>query len=72
MTEFIGVIFAVVILGGLGNPAGTLGAGILIGVTQNLTSTVTEAGYAPLVTFSLLILVLLFKPEGLFTRSATT
>jgi branched-chain amino acid transport system permease protein len=72
MTEFIGVIFAVVILGGLGNPVGTLGAGILIGITQNLTATVTEAGYAPLVTFSLLIVVLLFRPEGLFTRGATT
>ena len=72
MTEFIGVVFAVVILGGLGNPIGTLGAGILIGVSQNLTASTAGAGYAPLVTFSVLIIVLLFKPDGLFTRSATT
>ena len=71
ITEFIGVVFAVVILGGLGNPVGTLGAGVLIGVTQNLTASTAGAGYTPLVTFSVLILVLLFKPDGLFTRSAS-
>jgi branched-chain amino acid transport system permease protein len=66
--EWIGVIFAVVILGGLGNVPGALGAGLLIGVVQAVTSAVSSPGMAPLVTFTLLILALLFKPEGLFTR----
>lgn len=70
--EFIGVIFAVVILGGLGNSAGAFGAGIIIGMVQSFTSaTPLGPGFSPLVTFSLLILVLLFKPEGLFSRSST-
>lgn len=66
--EWIGVIFAVVILGGLGNVPGVLGAGVLIGVVQALTSTIADPGVAPLVTFTLLIAALLFKPEGLFIR----
>lgn len=70
-TEFIGLIFAVVILGGLGNTAGTFGAGIIVGVTQSLTSATIGPGFSPLVTFSLLILVLLFRPQGLFVRRTT-
>jgi branched-chain amino acid transport system permease protein len=69
-TEFIGVIFAVVILGGLGSSAGALGAGLIIGITQSLTSAAVGPGFSPLVTFSLLILVLLFRPQGLFVRSS--
>lgn len=69
--EWIGVIFAVVILGGLANVPGALGAGLLIGVVQAVTSAVADPGMAPLVTFALLIVALLFKPEGLFTRRAT-
>ncbi|MCA9902559.1 MAG: branched-chain amino acid ABC transporter permease [Anaerolineae bacterium] len=67
-TEFIGLIFAVVILGGLGNTAGAFGAGIIVGVAQSLTSATIGPGFSPLVTFSLLILVLLFRPQGLFVR----
>lgn len=70
-TEFIGVIFAVVILGGLGNSAGAFGAGVIIGMAQSFTSATIGPGFSPLVTFSLLIVVLLFKPEGLFARSST-
>lgn len=69
-TEFIGLIFAVVILGGLGNTAGAFGAGLIVGVTQSLTSATIGPGFSPLVTFSLLILVLLFRPQGLFVRRA--
>jgi branched-chain amino acid transport system permease protein len=71
-TEFIGVIFAVVIFGGLGNTAGAFGAGIIVGVAQSLTSATLGPGFSPLVTFSLLILVLLFRPQGLFTRGSAT
>ena len=69
-SEFIGLVFAVVILGGLGNVGGAFGAGILIGVVDSLTDITVGPGFSPLVTFSLLILVLLFRPQGLFTRRA--
>jgi branched-chain amino acid transport system permease protein len=67
-TEFIGLIFAVVILGGLGNTAGVFGAGLIVGIAQSLTSATIGPGFSPLVTFSLLIMVLLFRPQGLFVR----
>ncbi|HLA44515.1 MAG TPA: branched-chain amino acid ABC transporter permease [Aggregatilineales bacterium] len=68
-TEFIGIIFAVVILGGLGNTVGAFGGGMIVGITHGVTSATIGPEFSPLVTFSLLILVLLFRPEGLFSRS---
>lgn len=57
-----GVIFAVVILGGLGNPLGVLAAGLTIGISEALTMAVAEPAWAPLVSFTLLIAVLLLRP----------
>jgi branched-chain amino acid transport system permease protein len=68
--EWLPVVFAVVILGGLANAFGAFAAGMLIGVTDHVTSVVADAGIAPLVTFVILILALLLKPEGLFARRA--
>jgi branched-chain amino acid transport system permease protein len=59
---WIGVVFAAVILGGLGNPLGPLVAGIVIGVSEALTMALTAPAWAPLVSFTLLILVLLLRP----------
>jgi branched-chain amino acid transport system permease protein len=61
----MGVIFAVVILGGLGNPLGVLAAGLTIGISEAITMAVTEPAWAPLVSFTLLILVLVFRPGRL-------
>jgi branched-chain amino acid transport system permease protein len=60
---WIGVVFAVVMIGGLGNPIGPLVAGIVIGVAEALTMALTAPAWAPLVSFSLLIAVLLFRPD---------
>jgi branched-subunit amino acid ABC-type transport system permease component len=48
-----------------------VGASLLIGIVQALTTVIANPGMAPLVTFTLLIVALLFKPEGLFTRRPT-
>ena len=60
---WIGVVFAAVILGGLGNPLGPLVAGMVIGVSEALTMALTAPAWAPLVSFTLLILVLLLRPQ---------
>ena len=60
---WIGVVFAVVMIGGLGNPLGPLLAGLVIGVSEALTMALTAPAWAPLVSFSLLIAALLFRPE---------
>jgi branched-chain amino acid transport system permease protein len=59
---WIGVVFATVMLGGLGGAIGPLVAGLVIGVSESITMAVTSPAWAPLVSFSLLILVLLLKP----------
>ena len=60
---WIGVVFAVVMIGGLGNPLGPLIAGLVIGVSEGLTMAVAAPAWAPLVSFSLLIAALLARPE---------
>ena len=44
---WIGVVFAVVIIGGLANPLGALLAGLLIGVSESLTMAVVTPAWAP-------------------------
>lgn len=62
---WIGVVFAVVIIGGLGNPLGALAAGVLIGVSEAVTMAAVNPAWAPLVAFSILIILLLWKPKWL-------
>ena len=59
---WIGVVFAAVMLARLGNPLGPLVAGLIIGVSEALTMALTAPAWAPLVSFSLLIGVLLLRP----------
>jgi branched-chain amino acid transport system permease protein len=60
--SWVGVVFASVMLGGLGSPWGPLLAGILIGVSEAVTMTIAAPSWAPIVSFSLLILMLLLRP----------
>jgi branched-chain amino acid transport system permease protein len=66
--EWIGLVFTVVILGGIGNLLGAVGAGILIGFVAGIVGVWWTPQGAPLVVFLLLILALLFRPNGLFGR----
>ncbi len=59
----LGVVLAAVILGGLGNPLGLLAASILIGIAEALTMALTAPSWAPLVSFSLLIFILVLRPD---------
>jgi branched-chain amino acid transport system permease protein len=59
---WLGVVFAVVIIGGLANPIGALLAGFLIGVSESITMAVVTPAWAPLVSFSVLILLLILRP----------
>jgi branched-chain amino acid transport system permease protein len=59
---WIGVVFAAVMLGGLGRALAPLIAGVVIGVSEAVTMAVTAPSWAPLVSFTLLIAILLFRP----------
>jgi branched-chain amino acid transport system permease protein len=66
--EYIGRVFAICVLGGLGSLPGTLIGAILLGVIESFTSTFYGPSWAPAVSFGVLLLVLAFKPSGLFGR----
>jgi branched-chain amino acid transport system permease protein len=59
---WVGVVFAAVMMGGLGTAFGPLAAGVVIGVSEALTMAVTAPSWAPIVSFSLLIVLLLLRP----------
>jgi branched-chain amino acid transport system permease protein len=68
--EWIGIVFAVVILGGIGQVLGTLAAGVLVGALTSVASVVWESTASLLVVFLVIILALLARPSGLFVRRA--
>jgi branched-chain amino acid transport system permease protein len=66
--DYIGRVFAICVLGGLGSMPGTLIAAFLLGVVESLTSTFYGPSWAPAVAFGLLLLTLAFRPAGLMGR----
>ena len=60
---WFGVVLAAVLLGGLGSAMGVFAAGLLIGVSEAVTMAVTAPAWAPVVPFTLLILILVLWPE---------
>ena len=58
--------FVVVVLGGLGSVGGAIVGGFLLWVVDSFTLTFLTSEYKNLVSFSLLILVLVFRPSGIF------
>jgi len=66
--EFIGLVFAVCVLGGMGSIWGTLLGAFVLGLAESFTSTFFGPSWAPAVGFGVLLLVLGFRPSGLFGR----
>jgi branched-chain amino acid transport system permease protein len=66
--EWIGIVFAVVIIGGIGNVVGTLAAGAIVLMLAGLASLVWSPATAPFVVFAAIVAALIFRPRGLFVR----
>jgi len=66
--EYIGRVFAICVLGGLGSMPGTLIAALILGVVESLTATFYGPSWAPAVAFGFLLLTLAFRPAGLLGR----
>jgi branched-chain amino acid transport system permease protein len=66
--EYIGRVFAICVLGGLGSLPGTVIGAMLLGVVESITATFYGPSWAPAVAFGFLLLTLAFRPSGLLGR----
>jgi branched-chain amino acid transport system permease protein len=62
--------FAVAILGGIASAWGVMAAGILFGIAEALITSTLGSGYTQILTFVMVIVVLAWRPHGLFGRAA--
>jgi len=74
-TATMGVVFTmkaliVVIMGGVGNVAGALLAGMMLGLAETAVARLVDPGLTIAVTYALFLAVLLWRPTGLFGRTA--
>src|ERR1700759_4122852 len=66
--EYIGRVFAICVLGGLGSLPGSLIAAMLLGIVESFTETFYGPSWAPAVAFGVLLLTLAVRPAGLMGR----
>ena len=64
--------FTAAVLGGIGNIPGAMLGGLLIGLIESLGGQLIAVRWTEVIVFSILVLVLVFKPTGLLGRAAPT
>ena len=64
--DFLFVIFAAVILGGIGRPYGAMAGALVIGIVTEIAAIPLTSDYKNDAAFAILVLVLLFRPQGIF------
>jgi branched-chain amino acid transport system permease protein len=68
--DLISRLLAIVILGGMGSIGGAMGAAVLLLVIYDVVSVAWSPTWSPLVFFAALVIVLSFRPQGLFGKTA--
>jgi branched-chain amino acid transport system permease protein len=66
--EYIGRIFAICVLGGLGSFSGMVLAAVTLGIVESMTSTFLGPSWAPAVSFGVLLVTLAVRPSGILGR----
>jgi branched-chain amino acid transport system permease protein len=66
--DYIGRMFAITVLGGMGSMGGMVVASIILGIAESLMSTFFGPSWSLAVSFGLLLLALAVRPQGLFGR----
>lgn len=66
--EYIGRVFAICVLGGMGSLPGTVIASMLLGIVESFTATFYGPSWAPAVAFGFLLITLAVRPAGILGR----
>jgi branched-chain amino acid transport system permease protein len=66
--EYIGRVFAICVLGGLGSFPGMVIAAMTLGIAESLTATFFGPSWAPAVAFGILLVTLAVRPSGILGR----
>jgi branched-subunit amino acid ABC-type transport system permease component len=61
--------FVIVVLGGLGYPAGALAGGVLLGLLEGVSTVFIPVGWVLVIEYIVFVLILLVRPNGLFARA---
>jgi branched-chain amino acid transport system permease protein len=68
--EFVVIMYAGVVLGGMGSVGGAFWGGLIIGLVQQLSTMVLPVQLQTTAIFCIFLAILLFRPQGLFGRNA--
>jgi branched-subunit amino acid ABC-type transport system permease component len=66
------LIFAAIILGGIGRPYGAMLGALVIGLTTEVAGAYVASGYNTAISFAVLVAVLLMRPQGIFATRGKT
>src|SRR6516162_5756897 len=69
---FLLLTITAAVAGGIGRPYATLGGALLVGLVIQVAGTYTNSAYQLVWAFGLLVLLMLFRPNGLFVRKSAT
>jgi branched-subunit amino acid ABC-type transport system permease component len=68
-SQFLLVVFAAAVLGGIGKPYGALVAGLIVGLAMEISSAYIDAAYNQIIAVGILVIAIMFRPNGLFSSS---
>jgi branched-chain amino acid transport system permease protein len=65
------VAFVVIVLGGLGNPMGSIIGGLIFGLTENISTLFLPLALSPVISFFILILIIMIRAQGFLGGTGT-
>jgi branched-chain amino acid transport system permease protein len=68
--EYIGRVFAIVVLGGMGSIPGTVIASLILGIAESFVNSFAGPSWAPAVAFGILLVTLALRPQGILGRTS--
>jgi len=70
--QFLLLTITATVAGGLGRPYATLGGALIVGLVLQISGTYSSSAYELVFAFGLLVVLMLFRPNGVFVRRSAT